>query len=113
MPIGESDFKMYDFACVCLLVLFVYPFAVCNGVPLVIVDAIQRYIFRTYLICELLEGWIHCVVEVNEILKFIAVNAALLSIQILAVEDVELAAKLDAKREADAEKVLEKDAALQ
>ena len=42
-----------------------------------------------------------------------AVNAALLSIQILAVEDVELAAKLDAKRDADAEKVLEKDAALQ
>ena len=42
-----------------------------------------------------------------------AVNAALLSIQILAVEDAELAAKLDAKREADAAKVLEKDAALQ
>ena len=42
-----------------------------------------------------------------------AVNAALLAIQILAVEDADLAAKLDAKRIADAEKVLEKDAALQ
>ena len=42
-----------------------------------------------------------------------AVNAALLSIQILAVTDQELAAKLDAKRQADAEKVLQKDAALQ
>ena len=42
-----------------------------------------------------------------------AVNAALLSIQILAVTDEDLAAKLDAKRAADAEKVLEKDAALQ
>jgi 5-(carboxyamino)imidazole ribonucleotide mutase len=42
-----------------------------------------------------------------------AVNAALLSIQILAVEDASLAEKLDAKREADAQKVLEKDAALQ
>ena len=42
-----------------------------------------------------------------------AVNAALLSIQILAVEDEELAVKLDAKRKSDAEKVLEKDAALQ
>ena len=41
------------------------------------------------------------------------VNAALLSAQILAVEDAELAAKLDAKRAADAAKVLEKDAALQ
>lgn len=41
------------------------------------------------------------------------VNAALLSAQILAVEDAELAAKLDAKRKADAAKVLEKDAALQ
>ena len=38
------------------------------------------------------------------------VNAALLAAQILAVEDVELAAKLDAKRVADANKVLEKDA---
>ena len=42
-----------------------------------------------------------------------AVNAALLSIQILAVEDDLLAKKLDAKRKSDAEKVLEKDAALQ
>ena len=41
------------------------------------------------------------------------VNAALLSAQILAVEDAELAAKLDARRAADAAKVLEKDAALQ
>ena len=41
------------------------------------------------------------------------VNAALLSAQILAVEDAELAAKLDAKRAGDAAKVLEKDAALQ
>lgn len=39
-----------------------------------------------------------------------AVNAALLAIQILGVEDAELAAKLDAKRAADAAKVLEKDA---
>lgn len=42
-----------------------------------------------------------------------AVNAALLAAQILAVEDADLAAKLDAKRAADAAKVLEKDAALQ
>lgn len=42
-----------------------------------------------------------------------AVNAALLAIQILAVEDASLAAKLDEKRAADAEKVLAKDAALQ
>ena len=41
------------------------------------------------------------------------VNAALLSAQILAVEDADLAAKLDAKRRSDAAKVLEKDAALQ
>ena len=41
------------------------------------------------------------------------VNAALLAAQIIAVEDAELAAKLDAKRKADAAKVLEKDAALQ
>ena len=41
------------------------------------------------------------------------VNAALLSAQILAVEDADLAAKLDAKRASDAEKVLAKDAALQ
>ena len=39
-----------------------------------------------------------------------AVNAALLAAQILAVEDAELAAKLDEKRRADAEKVLQKDA---
>lgn len=37
------------------------------------------------------------------------VNAALLCIQILAVEDAELAAKLDEKRRTDAAKVLEKD----
>ncbi len=36
-------------------------------------------------------------------------NAALLAIQILAVEDKGLAEKLDAKRKADAEKVLSKD----
>lgn len=42
-----------------------------------------------------------------------AVNAALLSIQILAVSDPELARKLDAKRKADSARVLEKDAALQ
>lgn len=41
------------------------------------------------------------------------VNAALLAAQILAVSDEALAAKLDAKRAADAAKVLEKDAALQ
>ena len=41
------------------------------------------------------------------------VNAALLAAQILAVADDELAARLDAKRRADAAKVLEKDAALQ
>ena len=40
------------------------------------------------------------------------VNAALLAAQILAVEDAELAAKLDAKRVADAKKVLEKDAVI-
>ena len=39
-----------------------------------------------------------------------AVNAALLSVQILAVDDGELAEKLDAKRRADAEKVLAADA---
>ena len=38
-----------------------------------------------------------------------AANAALLCAQIIAVEDKELAAKLDAKRKADAAKVLEKD----
>jgi 5-(carboxyamino)imidazole ribonucleotide mutase len=40
------------------------------------------------------------------------VNAALLSAQILAVEDADLAAKLDAKRASDAKKVLEKDASV-
>ena len=40
------------------------------------------------------------------------VNAALLAAQILAVEDAELAVKLDAKRVADAKKVLEKDAVI-
>ena len=40
-------------------------------------------------------------------------NAALLSAQILAVEDRELAAKLDAKRAADAQKVLQKSAAIE
>ena len=39
-------------------------------------------------------------------------NAALLAIQILAVADSELAAKLDAKRKADAQAVLAKDAAI-
>lgn len=41
-----------------------------------------------------------------------AANAALLCAQILAVEDSALARKLDDKREADAAKVLEKDAAI-
>ena len=41
------------------------------------------------------------------------VNAALLAAQIIAVSEPELAAKLDAKRRADAEAVLQKDAALQ
>ena len=41
-----------------------------------------------------------------------AANAALLAAQIIAVEDKELAAKLDAKRAADAAKVLQKDADL-
>ena len=39
-----------------------------------------------------------------------AVNAALLSAQILAVYDEEISAKLDAKRKRDTAKVLEKDA---
>ena len=39
-------------------------------------------------------------------------NAALLAAQILAVEDRELAARLDAKREKDAKAVLEKDAGI-
>ena len=42
-----------------------------------------------------------------------AVNAALLAVQMLAITDSQLAEKLDAKRKADAEKVLSKDAALQ
>ncbi len=41
-----------------------------------------------------------------------AANAALLAAQIIAVEDASLAAKLDAKRAADAKKVLDKDAAV-
>ena len=41
-----------------------------------------------------------------------AVNAALLAAQMIALSDDELAAKLDAKRRADAEKVLAKDAAI-
>ncbi|MBR4295253.1 MAG: 5-(carboxyamino)imidazole ribonucleotide mutase [Clostridia bacterium] len=40
------------------------------------------------------------------------VNAALLAAEILALGDDELAAKLEAKRAADAKKVLEKDAAV-
>ena len=42
-----------------------------------------------------------------------SVNAALLCIQMLAIEDAELAAKLDAKRAKDTAAVLAKDAALQ
>ena len=42
-----------------------------------------------------------------------AVNAALLAIEMLAITECDLAEKLDAKRKADAEKVLAKDAALQ
>ena len=42
-----------------------------------------------------------------------AVNAALLAIEMLAITDEALAEKLNAKRKADAEKVLAKDAALQ
>lgn len=38
-----------------------------------------------------------------------AANAALLCAQMIAIEDKDLAAKLDAKRKSDAEKVLEKD----
>ena len=41
-----------------------------------------------------------------------AANAALLCAQIMAVEDQVLAAKLDAKRAADAAKILEKDATI-
>ena len=42
-----------------------------------------------------------------------AVNAALLSIQMLAIEDETLAKKLQDKRRADSEKVLEKNAAIE
>ena len=42
-----------------------------------------------------------------------AVNAALLSIQMLAIEDEVLTKKLQDKRRADAEKVLEKNAAIE
>ena len=42
-----------------------------------------------------------------------AVHAALLCIQILSVEDTNLANRLDAKRKADAEKVLEKNSAIE
>ena len=42
-----------------------------------------------------------------------AVNAALLCIQMLAIEDTNLAARLDAKRKADAQKVLEKNNAVE
>ena len=42
-----------------------------------------------------------------------AVNAAFLCAEILAVEDPALAARLEARREADRQKVLEKDRALQ
>lgn len=41
-----------------------------------------------------------------------AANAALLAVQILAVEDIELAGRLLAKRTANTKKILEKDAAL-
>ena len=41
-----------------------------------------------------------------------AANAAILAAQMLALSDEELGAKLDAKRAADAAKVLEKDAAI-
>ena len=41
-----------------------------------------------------------------------AANAALLAAQIIAVEDKELAQKLDAKRKSDADKVLQKDATI-
>ena len=42
-----------------------------------------------------------------------AVNAALLSIQMLSIEDASLSEKLQAKRDADARKVLEKNAAVE
>lgn len=40
-------------------------------------------------------------------------NAALLAIQMLAIDDAQLAARLQAKREGDARKVLEKNAAVE
>jgi len=42
-----------------------------------------------------------------------AANAALLAIEMLAIEDASLAEKLDAKRKADSDKVLEKNAAIE
>ncbi len=42
-----------------------------------------------------------------------SVNAALLSIQMLAIEDTTLAEKLQAKRDADTKKVLEKNAGIE
>lgn len=42
-----------------------------------------------------------------------AVNAALLCIQMLAIEDTNLANRLDAKRKADAQKVLDKNKAVE
>jgi len=42
-----------------------------------------------------------------------AANAALLAIQMLGIEDADLAAKLDEKKQKDAAAVLAKDAALQ
>ncbi|MBR4282209.1 MAG: AIR carboxylase family protein, partial [Clostridia bacterium] len=42
-----------------------------------------------------------------------AVNAALLCIEMLSIEDKDLADKLDAKRKADMEKVLEKNEAVE
>ena len=40
-------------------------------------------------------------------------NAALLAIQMLAIEDAELAARLQARRDADTQKVLDKNAAIE
>ncbi len=42
-----------------------------------------------------------------------AANAALLAIEMLSIEDAALAERLDAKRRADSEKVLEKNAAIE
>ena len=42
-----------------------------------------------------------------------AANAALLCLQMLAIEDAELAAALDAKRVSDHDKVMEKNAAIE